>query len=608
MIRRVLWTVILLSLIPASILVFRRIQTEDARPTVTLLMDEIALRDQADILGISTLELAKRYQALGLNGIVLYEDTLESLSSRGDILVLAGSTFRSTALSLNPDGNLSSEIVSIPTNGLLISEVKPGSLTYALAKNAPEPKQITLAGKTWYVYPTLNNTRPAGSTPEIFKAWKEAGFDIAYRPRNFIGLKNVGEDFPQEARYIIHAGLQVAGFPNSLEDLVARSQAYITGIIEGTQQDGMKDIINQIPSVKLLSFNQDYINKKLYPEDLIDKYMLAANERGIRIFYLRPYTEERLGDMFVNTEKLISGLVARLQSEHYIIGTLPDNSLNYRTSNLLRGLSSLGTFAGLILLGFLFPGVWGYLMAGGILLLSLYAGRFDWDTLALATALTFPLLGYGFFREKLAGLGLATLISLVGAVLLSAIGSDREAMLSIYPFAGVGATLVVPPALYIAHYMLRYRRPAAWVKFLWGQSISLGSIFIFLAVAAAVFLIFIRRGNLPVIGASQAELALRSMLSDYFVRPRFKEMIGHPMAVLALLNPSWSPWIRGGLLTGGVVAQSTILNSFSHYHTPLLISLQRTLIALILGTVIGLVLVPLARMLVRLVKRWLESV
>jgi hypothetical protein len=110
-----------------------------------------------------------------------------------------------------------------------------------------------------------------------------------------------------------------------------------------------------------------------------------------------------------------------------------------------------------------------------------------------------------------------------------------------------------------------------------------------------------------VIGASEAELALREWLSNLFVRPRFKEMVGHPMAVLALTNPKWPGWIKAGLMTGGVVAQATILNSFSHYHTPLIISLERTLIALALGLVFGFVLLPLARFIVSLTKRWLAS-
>jgi Family of unknown function (DUF5693) len=604
-IKRLLWLIIFFSLIPASILVVRRIQSEAARPTVTLLMDEIALREQADVLGISSLELAKRYQALGLNGIALYEDTLASLANRGDISALSGATLRSNSFAL--DLKLRQELEAVPTNGLLISEVKPGALKNALLKNSPAPKMLSLAGQTWYVYPNFDNTRPAGPNLEIIGVWKEAGFDIAYRPRNSIGLKVVGNDFPQEARYLIHAGLQVTGYPNKLPELIAASQPYLTGVIEGTVQDGMEELSNTLPSTKLLSFNQDYINRKLYPEDLIDKYLLAAEERGIRILYLRPYTEEQLGDMFKNTEQLVSGLVARLKNAGYDIGTLPDISLNYRTHALLRGLSSLGAISGLILLTLLYPGSWGASVAGAVLLLSFYAGRFDWDTLALITALVFPILGFGLFREGLSSLGLATLISMVGAILLSAIGSDQEAMLSLRPFAGVGATLIIPPLLYMFHYALRYRRPAKWVRSLWNQTLSLGSVFIFLIGAAAVALILIRRGNFPIVGASTAELALRSLLSDYFVRPRFKEMIGHPMAVLALMNPRWASWIRAALMTGAVVAQATVLNSFSHYHTPLLMSLQRTLTALILGTILGLILLPFSRFLVRLTKRWLES-
>jgi ABC-type nitrate/sulfonate/bicarbonate transport system permease component len=89
------------------------------------------------------------------------------------------------------------------------------------------------------------------------------------------------------------------------------------------------------------------------------------------------------------------------------------------------------------------------------------------------------------------------------------------------------------------------------------------------------------------------------------VRPRFKELLGHPLAVLGLTGSAWPAWIRGGLLTGGVIAQASILNSFSHYHTPVLISLQRTLIALALGLVIGLVLAPLAGAAVRIGRAWL---
>ncbi len=605
--KRLCWLLIVLSLIPASILVVRRIQAEDSRITVTLLIDEAALADQAQYLDVSSLELAKRYQALGANGVAIYEDTFESLEAKGDITVILGSEAVDLALER---GEVIPAALQDNTNVMLVSEIRPGAITDILASNPPEARTLELAGRTWYIYPgNATDIRPAGPDLALIRSYASADFDIAYRPRNFPQLKAAGEDFPSEAHYLIYGGLQVTGFPNNLEKIEAVSQNYITGIIEGTTQDGMKDLSRKVPSVKLLSFNQDYVNRRLHPEELVDKYMLAANERGIRIFYIRPYTEEQLGDMYDNTEKLISGLTTALKKDGYKIGPLSRLlELNYEAPPLLRGLSAVGVVAGLILLATMYPGVWGVLVAGAVLAVSFFAGRFDWDTLALAAALTFPVLGYGHLKENVASLGAASLISLAGAALLSAVGSDRQSMLSITPFAGVGATLVVPPALYLFHYALRYRRPAQWITEFWNTPIRIGHIVLILVAAAAAGLILLRRGNFPVIPATDAELAFRSWLSNALaVRPRFKEMIGHPMAVLGLTNKDWPGWIKAVLMTGGVVAQSTILNSFSHYHTPLVISLQRTLIALGLGLLFGFVLLPVARFIISLVKRWLAS-
>jgi hypothetical protein len=605
--KRLCWLLIILSLIPASVLVFRRIQAEDSRVTVTLLMDEAALDDQAQYLDITSLELAKRYQTLGANGVAIYEDTFESLEAKGDIIVRLGSD----AVDLATErGEVVPAALQDNSNVMLVSEIKPGAMKDIIASNPPEPKTLAFAGRTWYIYPgNATDIRPAGPDLARIRAYASAGFDIAYRPRNFPQLKAVGEDFPDEANYLIYGGLQVTGFPDNLDKIEAVSQNYITGIIEGTEQDGMKDLSRQVPSVKLLSFNQDYVNKRLHPVELIDKYMLAANERGIRIFYLRPYTEEQLGNMYDNTEKLISGLVTALNKDGYQVGPLDRMlELNYQTSPWLRGLSAVGIVAGLVLLALMYPGVWGVLVTLAVLALSFFAGRLDWDTLALAAALTFPVLGYGHLKENVASLGVASLISLAGAALLSAVGSDRQSMLSITPFAGVGATLVVPPALFLFHYALRYRRPAQWVTEFWHTPIRIGHVTLIFIGLAAAGIILLRRGNFPVIPATEAELAFRSWLNNTLVvRPRFKELIGHPMAVLGLTNKDWPGWIKAVLLTGGVVAQSTILNSFSHYHTPLIISLQRTLIALGLGLVFGFVLLPLSRFMVVLVRRWLSS-
>lgn len=600
--KRVLWIVVILSLLPASILVVRRVAAEGAARRVSMVMDEQALRDQADSLGLDPFDLALSYQELGLAGIAVYEETPETLAAEGRIVAMRGYELLAAAAAAGeppPD---------LPPGSTVMAELEPGALSTALAKSQPAPSQHDWAGRIWYAFPgDVFSILPAGPDRERLRKYVGAGFDVAYRPRNHPLLENVGSDFPEEAHYLIHAGLEVAGHPDDLDQTVAASQGFLTGIIEGTEQHGMTRIAGKVPTIRLLSFNQDYVNRRLRPSDLIDKYLLAAGERGITLLYLRPYTEPQLGNMLENSEALVSGLRSALEREGYAVEPLATLHSDYRTNALLRALSSVGILAALALLALAYPAPWGLLIALALTALGFLAGGLDWNAPALVAALVFPVIGYAHLRERLASLGLATLISLAGAALLVAVGSDQEAMTAISPFRGVAATLVVPPALFLFHYALRYRRPAEWVRELWSYPVRVGDVALVLLAIGALGLVVLRRGNFPLIGASEAELAFRSWLAELFVRPRFKELLGHPLAVLGLAAGEWPAWIKGGLLTGGVVAQASILNSFSHYHTPVLVSLQRTLIALGLGLAIGLVLLPLARLAVRVGSHWLKA-
>lgn len=599
--KRILWLLVILSLVPASILVLRRVSAEGAARYVSMVMDEQALRDQADALGLDAFELALHYRELGLEGLAVYEETPESLAAAGEIVALRGFELASAVVAAGGDPP------EIPARSTVVAEIEPGALGALLAKTEPLA-EYDWQGRNWYAFPgDVLSTLPAGPDGERIRRYAEAGFDIAYRPRNHPLSNPIGRDFPDEAHYLVHAGLEVAGHPDRLEQVVAASQDYLTAVIEGTEQSGMTDIAGKVPTVRLLSFNQDYINMRLRPDDLIDKYLLAASERGIALLYLRPYTEPQLGLMLENSDDLVSGLRTALEREGYRVGPLRTLQIDYRTSPLLRAGSAIGVIAGLLLLALAYPAPWGALVSLAVLALGVLAGGVDWDTLALVAALVFPVIGYAHLRERLVSLGLATLVSLVGAALLVAVGSDEATMTALSPFRGVAATLVVPPALFLFHYALRFRRPAEWVREFWGHPLRIGDVAIVLVGVAALGLVFLRRGNFPLIGASEAELAFRSWLAEIFVRPRFKELLGHPLAVLGLAGEGLPGWLRGALLTGGVIAQASILNSFSHYHTPLLVSLQRTLIALALGLLLGLVLLPVVTAVLRLGRQWLGT-
>jgi len=600
-IRIVLFALMFLSLIPALMLAKNRIDTEDGLRNVTLLLDEYAVAEQAELLGISSFELAQRYKALGINGIAVYEETLETLEREGDVVYLTGGEVL-TALQSNPD-------IDVEIEGLagssLVRELTPNALSQSLLKNFPAPKEVTLFDQNWYLFEGNAQRRPAGISDAEIAQWKDAGWEIAYRPRNFPQMSADGIVFPEDANYIVHASTEISGHPNQIDTLITASQPYLTALIEGQEQDGMSNIAKKVPTARLFSINQDWLNT-LQPQTVVDKYILAANERGAKLLYVRPYTKEKMGDMFANTEELFSGLTKTLKAEGYTIGSL--TSLEYEGKPLLRQLSIIGVIAGLLLLATLYPQPWGILVSLAVLALGILAGGgLNWDALALCAALSFPLLGYGLLSKRFYSIFIATAISLIGAVFLAAVGTDTPAMLAAEPFAGVAATLVIPPALFLFHFLLKFRRPVDWLVGFWNYKIRLGDVMLLGVVFVALALVFLRRGNFPIIGTTGIELIVRDFLSEHFARPRFKELLGHPMAVLALLNTNWLPWVRGLLLTGGIVAQATILNSFSHYHTPLTISLERTLVALVIGTIIGLILVPISRLAVSLVQRWLAT-
>ena len=585
-----LWAVVAVALAFAATLLLERARIEGGSERVTFVMDGPALREQAALLGEDPFILARAYQALGLPGIALYEETPETLARAGRVVALLGREARALAVSMNE------ALPDVPGDATLLSEIEPGALAAMLAKHDPPARQVTIAGRTWWWWPAESlRTRPAGPDAADVAAWHDAGFEIAYRPRNFPNLQGVGSDFPSEARYLIHAGLQVAGHPDALNDTVAAAEHRLTALIEGTPQDGFATVASQVPTVRLLSFTQEHQNLRLSPTDLVDKYLLAVGERGVRLLYVRPYTEEQQGDMRANTEALIAGLTAALKREGYEIGPLPLPSSEMAGPAWARIAAAIGILAALALLARRFRQPWGVLAALAVAALAVAAAGVSASAAALIAALVFPVLGFAILPWPIWTLLAATGISLVGAALLSAVGSERATMLALQPFVGVGATLVVPPALFLAWVLLRERGPIAWLRRLWGHQVRLGEVAIALAALLALALVFVRRGNVPSIGVSEIELALRSLLSDLFVRPRFKELLGHPLAFVALAQAGWPRWVRGGLLVAGVVAQASILNSVSHYHTPMLVSLQRSLIALALGLIAGALLLALVR-------------
>mgnify|MGYP003349477890 CR=1 FL=1 len=102
------------------------------------------------------------------------------------------------------------------------------------------------------------------------------------------------------------------------------------------------------------------------------------------------------------------------------------------------------------------------------------------------------------------------------------------------------------------------------------------------------------------------ELNIRNALENFFlVRPRFKEiLLGYPALLLGYwyVDRSFNRqflWLFNGI---GVIALSSLINSFCHFHTPVLISFYRSLVGIFLGVLfaipfyfVGVLFVRIAR-------------
>lgn len=246
-----------------------------------------------------------------------------------------------------------------------------------------------------------------------------------------------------------------------------------------------------------------------------------------------------------------------------------------------------------------------FLLGGlvGVIALAIM-GSWDFElarqALALAIAILAPWLLLLLCREKLSGWKLLLVVSVgsSGAGLaIAALLSDLPYFLKLTEFRGVKLALIAPSVLIVLTELWRWRE-LGWSKL--AAQLRRGAWLVPAVGLGALFLVLERSGNLPAIPAARWEELLRERLEDWLTaRPRFKEfLVGHP--ALMLWKKSDDNLVQLGLLALGALGQASIINTFVHLHTPLALSLWRTLNGLVLGLCIGI----FVRFVLLGVRRW----
>jgi len=419
-------------------------------------------------------------------------------------------------------------------------------------------------------------------------------------------------------------GNAVVGYPDHLEDTAAAFDRHIFnfGSIEtydaSQVQKGSETLARLIPgrTVRVQAIAKTELDK-LKLDEIVARYVLGVRERNVRVVYLRPWPHQdgNLSIEATNVE-MVKAIADELRGDGFRLGRATPIP-QYRGNNrILVGLAALAVPSIFILLLDFF-GWYRRWLAGSAYALTvlLYAGGllshhdlFARSVIALVGALLFataalvvlapawnerPARKTGEQILRSAGWMLAaTGVALVGALVVVGVLSSPLTMEEIERFRGVRLILALPPLIALMLYIFDRRFGAGIER---PRDVFLSPVLAYqllggILIVAAGAVMLVRSGNEGDIAPSPLELSLRHLLTHVLsVRPRFKEfLIGFPAMMLLPALLSRHRRAVGWLLALAIgVGVGDVIDTFSHLHTPVSISLLRIVNGLIVGGIIG---------------------
>jgi hypothetical protein len=344
-----------------------------------------------------------------------------------------------------------------------------------------------------------------------------------------------------------------------------------------------------------------------------DRYALAAAERNVRFLLVRPFLRSDnggAGDRILTANlNFYAGLKQALENEKLRLGQASVFS-SLPVVRWLLFLMGLGVIAGGLLLWekIKLPRrtgiILGVLTVLGWLFLLYFNLNFGRKAMALAAVIIFPVLSLLINvpsqgvspLESVWRLIRTSLMSLPGAILTVGLLADTGYMLKLDMFSGVKAAHLLPLLiLIVVFYFCFISSPVPGglrLKKLFDAALPVKWAIIGLILLSLGVVYILRTGNETVLISSSLELKARTLLDLVLgVRPRTKEfLLGHPLLLL-LFYTGYRDHRFLPLLLLGAIGQVSLINTYAHIHTPLLISLQRSFNGLWLGILIGLGLI-----------------
>lgn len=596
--QKVLIAVVLAAMILTIPSIVQRVQVEESNETVETIVpyklvhqwlgsDSTVTRDQvfADL------------KEAGVQSISLEPDTLRTLERKGIITAVNSARMREHLL-LNRQEPLD-EFYN--KEGLFVASAPDYPLKEAAEEMFEETHDIRVNGMDYVFIPGAQEnilSSPVGYDEEIIDAVIDAGFNVVpriadYGPEdqtrrmadNLLALKREGIE------KVLFLGVYSPFYkePELLKEFAGemKETGYSLIQIEGPKQVGFDAAayVMNLNIVRLHSVPVTVNDVSVMSERIVR----AVKERNMRSIFLNmaglEYEEEVAALKTIRAEadaglpnyqrgeaatftayevplwQLAAGLIGAIA----FLGLAVDHVVKNRRLTIL-------TLAGTGLLAVI------YMLFGLSIILK---------AMALAVALSAPVLAVllnkktdakGYLLKEYAK---AVAVTLVGIWFIVVLLNGNQFLLGIDSFRGVKLVYIVPMA-FIALY-------AIWgsLKFLMDMNVKYWHMMIFALIAVLGLYYISRTGNAGTVSA--LELQARQLLEQIlYVRPRTKEfLIGFPLFVVALYVAKRNVKASLFILIPAVIGFLSMVNTFTHLHIPLSISLLRSVYSIIFGFIIG---------------------
>ncbi|HIU64821.1 MAG TPA: hypothetical protein IAB06_07305, partial [Candidatus Avacidaminococcus intestinavium] len=477
------------------------------------------------------------------------------------------------------------------------------------------------------------------STEELSLA-KELGFMVIARPVNYghgynkasasekeqiDGFFRRLDQSGAEVSTVIGSGKTMLGYEENL-DYVAeqlKKRNITLGMVENVVQLQFSPLDGLVKTAELMDYHvaRTYVidkaeQKKLKVTEALRRWALTDEERNIRINYIKTFLTPQDGKTLLNTNlDYVGDIKSNVEKRGFTIGRAgvfaPYFPQKVLYLPLIFGIVSAGVLYLLQLVDlskkkqYLIIGTVGAVFCAGIFILHSVLFR---QLLALGAATVFPVLAMTYIINRwdkstkqyesivyilwsaIWQLGLVITCSLLGASLVGAILGDIRFFLEIDIYKGVKLTFVLPIVLMFLVVLRRYslfegdneqkNMLTRFNNFL-SRPITLKIAAAALVLAFVAWVFIGRSGHTAGVPVPAWEIKLRLFLEELmYARPREKEfLVGHPaffMAVFAFYR-KMPNWFKALCVLGAVIGQGSLVQTFAHMRTPIIMSYIRAL-------------------------------